>query len=200
MRLIRASGKGRGTLALVPVALALLLTSCGGDSSKESDNAGVARAPSGATSTTPETGASGGGSRADAGGKRSRRKHRESTGTGGAAPAPDTVNKVKKRLKRQKRQLQKEIQKVKGKTQKQGSKGGSSTPTTTTPPPPRPSVGPQQVLFKKAKRVCEDLTLNGLARKYNVEATPEAVATAYAASYPETFRQSVHDGCLAAYS
>jgi hypothetical protein len=193
----------RRTLALVPVALSLLLASCGGDSSKETGSASVASAPSGTTSTTPESGASGAtGAKARAK-KKSRHKSskQQANGTGGAAPAESGIDALKRRLKREKQRIKREGAKIKEKAQKKGDKGGSSTPTTTTPPPPpKPSASPQQVLYNKAKRVCDELTLNGLAQKYNVDATPEAVSTAYAASYPETFRQAVHDGCLSAFA
>jgi hypothetical protein len=186
----------------VPVAFSLLLASCGGDSSKETGSASVASAPSGTTSTTPESGASGAtGAKARAKKKARHKSSTQANGTGGAAPAENGIDELKRRLKREKQRIKREGAKIKEKAQKKGDKGGSSTPTTTTPPPPpKPSASPQQVLYNKAKRVCEELTLNGLAQKYNVEATPEAVSTAYAASYPETFRQAVHDGCLSAFA
>jgi hypothetical protein len=107
---------------------------------------------------------------------------------------------VKRRIKRKQRQLEKKIQKIEEKAKSKGNEG-APTPTNTTPPPsPQPSATPQVVLYNKAKRVCDTLTLNVLAQRYNVEATPQAVSTAYAASYPKTFRQAVHDGCLAAFT
>ena len=107
---------------------------------------------------------------------------------------------LKRRLERQKKRVKRESAKVKDKAQAKGNPGGGPTPAPAAPPAaPKPSAAPQQVLYNKARRVCQNLTLTGLAQRYNVAATPEAVATAYAASYPETFRQSVHDGCIAAF-
>jgi hypothetical protein len=175
-----------------PVALSLVFASCGGDSKKETGSPSVASAPSGTTSTTPESGASG------TTGTHEKKSRRKARGTGGPATAPG--NEVRKRVKRTRRRLEKRIEKIKQKAKKKSDRGGS-TPTTTTPPPaPQPSASPQLVLYDKAKRVCDTLSLNGLAQKYDVEATPEAVSTAYAASYPVTFRKAVHDGCLAAFS
>jgi hypothetical protein len=186
----------------VPVALSLLVASCGSDSSKETSTS-VASAPSGSTSTTPESGASGvtGTQKSSGAKKKSRDNSKKASGTGGAAPAPSSPNKVKQQIKRKKSALEKKIQKLKDQTKGLGNNDGSSPPTNTTPPPaPKPSATPQVVLYNKSKRVCDEISLNGLAQKYSVEATPEAVSTAYAASYPETFRKAVHDGCLAAFS
>jgi hypothetical protein len=88
--------------------------------------------------------------------------------------------------------------------------GGESSKKTVTearqkqagssPAAPSPTTGPQEVLARNAKRICESLGIDALAAKYNVDATPEAAATAYAASYPPTFRAAVHGGCRSAFS
>jgi hypothetical protein len=55
------------------------------------------------------------------------------------------------------------------------------------------------VLARKAKRVCATVGIQALAKRYKVAPTAEAVATAYAASYPPTLRAAVHGGCKSAF-
>jgi hypothetical protein len=47
--------------------------------------------------------------------------------------------------------------------------------------------------------VCDELGLKAVAAQYGVPAKPEAAATAFAKSYPKTFRKAVHDGCKSAF-
>jgi hypothetical protein len=174
------------------VVLSLLLASCGGGRTNQAANTNGASAQSGTTSTTPGS---------DAGsGPGTHNKSR-------AKRAPRASHKVSRRVKRKQRQLNKKIRKIERKAKRKAKRKaqrpanqGAAPPAKTAPPPsPQQSASPQVVLFNKAKRICDTLTLNGLAQRYNVKATPEAVSSAYAASYPETFRKAVHDGCLAAF-
>ena len=86
---------------------------------------------------------------------------------------------------------------VQQKKDEQGTGGGE--PTSTTPAPPNASGKVAEVLARKAKRICETLGIDVLAKRYDVEPTAEAVASAYAATYPPIFQTAVHDGCRSAF-
>ena len=109
---------------------------------------------------------------------------------GGASWGNDTALQE---LQRKAAALEKKLNKSKRKRKK-----GGSAPSKPAPPPKR-SGKPQDVLARKAKRVCETIGIQGLAQRYKVAATAEAVATAYSASYPPTLRTAVHDGCKSAF-
>jgi hypothetical protein len=96
-------------------------------------------------------------------------------------------------------ELKKQVDKLKEKL-KNGNQGSQGDPGSgPAPPPAKPSAGPQEVLYRKSKRVCETMGVAGLAERYGVARNPEAVATAYARSYPDTLRKAVHDGCKSAF-
>ena len=62
-------------------------------------------------------------------------------------------------------------------------------------------VGQKDELYKQSKQVCNYLTLDGLAKEYNVTPkTPEAVAQRYARVYPAKVRNAVYRGCKAGLS
>jgi hypothetical protein len=148
----------------------LLLASCGGEGSRSSIATVGARGATGTSSITARPGAP-----TAPKGTRAGRRTRSKKGT---QPAPERHRK-KHRAHRGAR----------------GGKGGKATP-----PAASRNDKPQEVLARKAKRVCETLGLDALAQKYQVDASSEAVATAYANSYPPTFRTAVHDGCKSAFA
>ena len=189
-----------------------VLASCGGD-----DSADQARAPATVAGASGPTGADdaraakpdgsgGSGERSDTGGA-ARAEPQSSSGKGGdgnpdgertdggrkqsgkpgpkggATPDIPSLEELKKEADR--------INKRQGNPDSPGSE--------PAPPAPQHSAGPEQVLKRKSKRVCDEIGLEALARRYDVKATPEAVATAYAASYPATLRKAVHDGCKSAF-
>jgi hypothetical protein len=158
------------TIALVPVSTLLLLGSCGGGG--ESSKQTVR--PSGATGPAGSKSAS-----------------REPYRTSPTAPKPARDPGAKKTEAKRN---------GKKKTPAQSGGASPSLPSSSPAAAPSPTIRPQEVLARKAKRICESLGIDALAAKYNVEATPEAVATAYAASYPPIFRAAVHDSCRSAFS
>jgi hypothetical protein len=192
----------RRTIALLAIALLVLLASCGGDDSpKRADRTADASGPSGR----------------DGSGRTNRSDRsaapRAGPGAGGAAPADErssgqeTADKPKRSAPKPAspkenptaEELQKRVDKLKESLDKDTQSGGG-TPSGPAPPPAKPSAGPQEVLYRKAKRVCQTMGVEALASRYGVAPNPEAVATAFAKSYPETFRRAVHDGCRSAFS
>jgi hypothetical protein len=111
-------------------------------------------------------------------------KHKQS---GAAAPTAPSRNAGLEALKRKAQSLQKAGAKNK-KTQ------GGKPPNQ----PIKPGAEPQDVFVANAKRVCATLRIDGLAKRYHVAADADSVATAYAASYPPSYRTAVHDGCKSA--
>ena len=166
---------------------ALTLAACGSDKSSDRSTGSTTGNESQATGgTTGTTGASG------------------ASGATGASPLASTPGAGKK-----------------------GSSGGSaapsggdtakSTPSTPTgtqnstphsPPKKKKPVfapgsfaGQSKQLYKQSKEVCSYLTLDGLAREYNVKPkTPEAVARRYSKAYPKNARDAVYRGCKAGLS
>jgi hypothetical protein len=176
------------TIALAPVALALL-ASCGGGDGSSDQRASVTErtGPTAPATTAPEQGASGA---TDA---------QKGSSGGSKAPAqPKPRAKPKPRTNAGLEVLKREAEKLKkkaGKIKKQ-SKGGDSSPKKKTPAKPAPGGTPSQVLRAKAKRVCGNMGVAALAQKYSVAADPEAVATAYAQTYPAPLQTAVHNGCI----
>ncbi len=81
---------------------------------------------------------------------------------------------------------------------KPGRKNGSTRAGRTPNHPVHPGTSPKYVFVATARRVCATLGLDTLAKRYHVAANAESVATAYAASYPPSYRTAVHDGCKSA--
>ncbi len=191
----------RLTIALLPIALLVLLASCGGDEPpKQADRTTNSSAPNGQDDSSRTNGSDG--SAAPTAGSES----------GGAAPA-DPPSADQKKTTGPKRaapegaspdknptteELQKRVDKLKESLEKDKQSGGG-TDSAPAPSPAQPSAGPQVVLYRKSKRVCQTMGLEALANRYGVAPTPEAVASAFANSYPETFRRAVHDGCKSAF-
>src|SRR5439155_25693461 len=96
--------------------------------------------------------------------------------------------------------------------------GGSKPPSTQAPTPPStnskrpsrkrpskkavpefnpstPTAGELANLYLQSREVCRSLTLQGLAREYEVAATPDAVAKAYSKAYPGKRHKAVYRGC-----
>jgi hypothetical protein len=189
---------------LLSIALLVLLASCGGDDSpKQADRtagASAATGPAGQDGTsgrkgsngsaagpTPGAGGSAPANPPSAGENKTTARDKAKTPEGASPDGNPTMEELQKRVDKRKESLEKD-------------KSGGGTNTGPAPPPAQPSTGPQEVLFRKAKRVCESMGLDALARKYGVAPKPEAVATAFAKSYPETFRRAVHDGCRSAFA
>jgi hypothetical protein len=190
----------RLTIALPPIALLVLLASCGGDDSPQQANRTAnSSAPSaqddssrtnGSDRSAPPTAGSESGGAAPADPPSAGQKKR--TGPKSAAPegaSPDKNPTIE--------ELQKRADKLKESLKQDKQSGGGTDPAP--PPPAKHSAGPQEVLYRKSKRVCETMGLKSLASRYGVAPTPEAVASAFANSYPETFRRAVHDGCKSAF-
>jgi hypothetical protein len=182
--------RGRGFLLLVRVLVSLLaalpvgLAACGNDSSSNKS----ARSSTGTVAgTTAATGASGttgtsGPTGATAGSTGSTKtKHSGGAGVpagpngGSADPAAggtDTTkgnSNAKKKVKKKKPHFL-----------------------------PGSFVGQKGELYKQSKEVCGYLTLEGLAKEYNVATkTPVAVAQRYAQGYPRSVRSAVYKGCKA---
>jgi hypothetical protein len=178
------------TIVIAPVAL-VLLASCGGGGDSSDQNAAVTEKAVPTTTATTTPGSAGAKQKSSAAGEARKKAQAKK-----AEPKPRT-NAGIEALKRQARELKQKTAKIK----KRGKKnGGNSSPTTITPskplPAPQPGGTPQQILGNKAKRVCHNLGLPALAKRFDVAATTEAVATAYAQTYPETLKAAVHDGCL----
>ena len=191
----------RLTIALLPIALLVLLASCGGDDSpQQADRTANSSAPRGQDDSSRANGSdrsapptpgseSGGAAPADPPSAGERKKTGpESTAPEGASPDKNpTIEELQKRADKLKKSLE------------QDKQSGGGTDAAPAPPPAQPSAGPQEVLYRKSKRVCETMGLEALANRYGVAPTPEAVASAFANSYPETFRRAVHDGCKSAF-
>jgi hypothetical protein len=164
---------------------ALTLAACGSDKSSDKTAASTTRSVAGATGTTGAGGAGG------------------ASGTTGASPLSSTPGAGKKRASG-------------GSTAPSGgnsAKPAPSTPTDTqnstphSPPKKKPAfvpgsfAGQAKELYKQSKEVCKYLTLDGLAREYNVTPkTPEAVARRYSKAYPKNARDAVYRGCKAGLS
>jgi hypothetical protein len=182
-------------IALVPI-VAVLLASCGGGG-KSSDQSGgpsettKAQAPA---STTPGATGSTSAKEQSAAAAKTRQEARAKAREAQRKPRSSAGIEVLKRQAEEQRRRGAPIKKP---------KRGNSPPATTKPNPPsgpQPIATPQQVLGSNAKRVCKSLGVPSLAKRFNAAATPEAVATAYAQTYPVALRAAVHDGCLSAFN
>jgi hypothetical protein len=176
-------GRGAGVLVLLLVAFPLALGACGGSDSSGSSASSTDGAASGATGPNGATGASGAtGAATGATGKHQRDSSGAGKGsggasvdTGGSSAAGDAPG---------------------GTT----DKGAAKAPKKTKKPHflPGAFVGQKKELYDQSRRVCEALTLDGLAHEYDVTPkTPEAVARRYAQAYPNTVRNWVYKGCKA---
>ena len=116
-----------------------------------------------------------------------------SAGTTGAAPSSPS------RTGPQGQSVAKDKPQTGGKRKPSGQPKQTTAGGTPTGPSVPPTAGgsAQEVMRRKAKRVCRTLGVSSLAATYHVKASAEAVATAYANSYPAPLRNAVHDGCLA---
>jgi hypothetical protein len=177
---------GKGSMAACALAAicAIALSACGGGGDGKDQRAtagasGAAGATSGTTGTTAASGASG--ARGNTGGasvpsvkttKPKRKRAPASPSVGGGIPNTVQSNPAKKK-------------------NKTDTKDGAVSPLKE---PTKPQL---KALRKQAKEVCKYLTLDGLAHEYNVPSTPDAVATAYAKSYPKKSRDAVYRGCKA---
>jgi hypothetical protein len=182
------------TIAPLPIALLLFAASCGGSGSK-GETAGT-RGAGGATGAGSAAGEPSSAPTTPSGSRPKGRKQPTSNDaksrSGGAAPPR---SRSREALKHDAKRPEKPVQK---KGNEQGS--NDAEPTSTIPPPPPRSNGRAgEVLARKARRVCQTLGIDALARKYNVEPTAEAVASAYAASYPPIFQAAVRAGCRSAF-
>jgi hypothetical protein len=149
-----------------------------------------------------KTGASGAtGAARNRPGPKSSPKERARSDSGGAA-GPSPPSKADREAR--KRRIEREAKPDKGGSKKGGSngqkKGGKDDQPATTGPASKPSSTPEVVLYNKAKRVCKALGVAALARRFKVKSTPDAVAAAYAATYPASLQTAVRDGCKAAFS
>jgi hypothetical protein len=187
-------GRGR-TIALAPI-VALLVASCGGgsDSSDKPADVAVKTGPTAPATPAPKQGATGattdngssGGSKAPAAKPKPKPKPK-------AKPKPREKSGVQV-LDKEAEKLKKKADKLKKKLiPKDDSSGKKQKPAKK----PTPLGSPAQILGAKAKRVCANFGVSQMAIKLNTEATPEAVATAYAKTYPADTQSAVHDGCLA---
>jgi hypothetical protein len=176
-------GRGRGLLTVLLMTAPLALAACGGGDSSGSSASSTSGGASGATGANGATGASGGtGAATGATGKHERDSSGAANGsggasadTGGSSAAGDGAG---------------------GTT----DKGAAKAPKKTKKPHflPGAFVGQKKELYDQSKRVCEALTLDGLAHEYDVTPkTPEAVARRYAQAYPNTVRNWVYKGCKA---
>jgi hypothetical protein len=175
---------------VVPFALVMLLASCGGGSKSSQPTVSVAGATGRAAPTAPRASSIPGG--ASALEKHKTKKRNGRSGSWQSSPSfpsssSPSRNARLQELKRKAAALQRQLQRDKKK------KGGGA------PPALQPGATPQEVLARKVKRVCESVGIQALSRRYRVAPTAAAVATAYAASYPPTFRAAVHDGCQSAF-
>jgi hypothetical protein len=171
----------RPIFAFVPVALVLVLSSCGGgdDSSKP---AATATGPT-ATASKPPAGANSGttGTTGTSGPERSKR-----TGNQGTAETETPSSSAGTRAKTQKR--------------KGGGKAKKNAKSKGKGPGPRDDFTSQEwERYREAKTVCGGLGVGPLANQYHVEKDPGHVAAAYADAYAKIFgkgtRDAVYRGC-----
>ena len=162
----------QGYVALLAAVLALAVGGCGGgndDSASDSQPSSVARGTTGQKDAT--------------------RPQRPSDGTGGA----EVTTEPKQRD-----------------SSNNGAPGGNdpepppagSTPEKEKPKPPQRTLDAAEAkrvgreLAKQARIVCKALTLEGLAKDYDIKSPdPDEVAEAYAATYPVAIREAVAAGC-----
>jgi hypothetical protein len=169
------------TLLAVAASCVLVLPACGSDGSSGDDQPASATtgATGAASSTAPAKGASGASGKT---GKARKKSADSSPGkTGGAksegakGPKPSSGSS--------------------GGATGAGGSGGSSGPTISLPG--KVTNAQRKELSREAKIVCASLTLDGLAREYEVKATPDAVARAYSKAYAANLRRAAYDGCKA---
>jgi hypothetical protein len=169
------------TLLAVAASCALVLPACGSDDSSGDDQpASATTGTTGATSSTaPAKGASGASGKA---GKSRKKSAGSSSGeTGGAKGGGSKESKPSSDSSG-------------GATGASGS-GGSSGPVIRLPG--KVTKAQRKELYREAKIICTSLTLDGLAREYEVKATPDAVARAYSKAYAANLRGAAYDGCKA---
>lgn len=170
---------------LLLAAFPLVLVACGGDDSARQSGSSTAGDEAGATAASGANGATGasGATGAATGATGSTRKRSSSGGTGGASAGTGGSSPAGS-----------------------GTSGGTNKPKRNarvkkTKKPhflPGAFVGQKKQVYDQSRRVCDALTLDGLAHEYNVTPkTPEAVARRYAQAYPSTIRKSVYKGCKA---
>lgn len=194
------SGIRSRTIALAPLVI-VLLASCGGGSADQNASATSKAGTTAPPTTVPEQGASGATGTQKQPSATGKAKKNPAKPKQKAKPRSEAGNEV---LQREAAKLKKKLEKLKKQQKGTNEKGGKS-PTKTTPskplPAPKPGGTPEQVLQAKAKRVCHDLGINGVAHRIDTApSSPEAVATAYAQTYPPPLQSAVHDGCLAGFT
>lgn len=178
----------RAALFLVLLPVALTLAACGGDSSSDQGALSSTGTEAGTTGTGGASGAadSNGATGAATGATGGTGKKSGSRGSGGTSANTG------------------------GSSTGSGAAGGTSKPKSDAKARKRPKkphflpgafVGQKKPLYDQAKRVCQALTLEGLAHEYNVTSkTPAAVAHRYAQAYPTKIRDAVYKGCKAGLS
>jgi hypothetical protein len=169
----------------------MLLVSCGGGGKSSQQTVSEAGATGRTSPTAPRPSKTNGGTK---GKHKTNKRNGQSVGVSRSSPSSPSLSAPSKnarlqKLKRKAAALQKQLNK---------KKRVGRVPAAPKPAP-QPGARPQEVLARKAKRVCESIGIQALARRYKVARTAEAVATAYAASYPPTFRAAVRDGCRSAF-
>jgi hypothetical protein len=172
-------------LTLLGVALAALaLAACGNDKSSDGSASSTPESVAGKSGTTGTSGATGASSLPSTSG--SGKKHDSGGATapagsvgGGDSPASSAPS-------------------TNAGSQKDSSTNSAPKPKKKPQFAPGAFLGQGKQLYKQSKEVCNYLTLDGLAREYNVTPkTPEAVAHRYAKAYPKRVRDSVYRGCKA---
>jgi hypothetical protein len=184
MHVMGQRGKRAGTAVLLVTSLALGLAACGGkDSSKKhASSADVgSTAAIGTTGSAGATGATGAaGASGTTGAKRSGGSKPPSAPTAHSpTPAPSAPARNTGKPSR-----------------KQPSKNAPNVGYN----PGTPTAGELAGLYSEAKQVCKALTLQGLAREYQVAPTPKAVAKAYADAYSKAVKSkkrhdAIYRGC-----
>jgi hypothetical protein len=165
---------------LVVVSLAALpvgLTACGGDGSS---NKGASSSTSTVAGTTAPSGTTGATGTSGATGAATGPTGNQKADSGGAGAPKGGA----------------------GGRSNGGAKGGSTNKKQPKKKKPKflpgSFAGQKGELFKQSREVCGYLTLDGLAKEYNVTPkTPTTVARRYAKGYPASVRDAVYKGCRA---
>ena len=178
---------------MVPFALVLLLVSCAGGSKSSQQTVSAAGATGGTSPTAPRPSTTHVGTNAK---HKTKKRNGRSGGSSGSAPSSPSSSAPSKNVRL--RKLRRKAAAPQKQLNRQRKKRGGGVPAAPKPAA-QPGATPQEVLARKARRVCGSIGIKALARRYKVAPTAETVATAYAASYPPTFRAAVHDGCRSAF-
>jgi hypothetical protein len=183
-------GKGFGAACVVTAACAIGLSACGGSGGKKPHATAGASGASGATGTTGAAGTSGASSPTGATGA--------GANTGGSSvPTVKTTKPSRKSVPATPPGSGTKTTAQADPRTKSRKNSKTNTSDEAVNPYQQPTKAELKVLYKQAKDVCKYLTLDGLAREYRVQATPDAVATAYAKGYPKPSRHAVYRGCKA---